>query len=161
MFPNMTDHGWRINHTCENLIREVRLIFSVLFPPFLFLFSIQSFLRSTRPGKMLSKTWSITSSYHRRIFTGLSGWLGRRNLENGEWMRDYIINTKVISNRDLSSECWSIQFWGLPHWSGNRGLWRDQNKERHPKWEISKARVTEYFKIPSRVMIDGSQFCRI
>jgi len=30
-------------------------------------------------------------------------------------MRDYKIKTKIISSRDLTSECWSIQAWGLPH----------------------------------------------
>jgi hypothetical protein len=30
-------------------------------------------------------------------------------------MQEYRIKAKVISSMGLTSECWSIQFWGLPH----------------------------------------------
>ena len=30
-------------------------------------------------------------------------------------MQEYRIKAKVISSMGLTPECWSIQFWGLPH----------------------------------------------
>jgi hypothetical protein len=30
-------------------------------------------------------------------------------------MHAYKIRAKVISSKGLTPECWSIQFWGLPH----------------------------------------------
>jgi hypothetical protein len=29
--------------------------------------------------------------------------------------RNFSVKTKIISSRYLTSECWSVQFWGLPH----------------------------------------------
>lgn len=36
---------------------------------------------------------------------------GRGNIRD----RESRAKTKILSGRYLTSECWSIQFWGLPH----------------------------------------------
>jgi len=37
------------------------------------------------------------------------------NVNTGMEFKEHSARTKIISSRDLTSECWSIQFWGLPY----------------------------------------------